>query len=50
MIRMLGSNMPLPWRNDGARGLVIEMPVEFRDESRRPCRFAYGFRIEAESA
>ena len=47
VIRMLGSNTPLQWRNDGDRGLVIAMPPALHDESRRPGRFVYGFKINA---
>ncbi len=45
-VRMLGFEKPLTWRNDGEKGLVIEIPPELQDENRRPCRVAYCFRIE----
>ena len=46
-IRMLGYPEPLNWRQDPQRGTVIELPAMLQDEGQRPCRFAFGFRIEA---
>ncbi len=46
VIRMLGYSEPLSWRQDPERGTVIELPAALQDEQRRPCRFAFGFRIE----
>jgi len=43
---MLGYPGPLNWREDPGRGTVIELPAVLQDERRRPCRFAFGFRIE----
>ena len=40
-ITMLGTTQPLAWRNDENRGLVIQVP------STRPCKYVFGFRIEA---
>lgn len=48
-VRMLGFTIPLAWRNDGGKGLVIELPPELQDESKRPCRFAYCFRVEVDN-
>jgi alpha-L-fucosidase len=45
-IRMLGSQQPLQWRNDGARGLIVQIPETLQDPSKRPCRFCWGFEIE----
>jgi len=45
-IRMLGYPEPLSWRQDPERGVVIELPSVLQNEARRPCRFAFGFRIE----
>jgi alpha-L-fucosidase len=44
-IAMLGLREPLRWRNDPGQGLVIELPETVQDESKRPCQFAWGFRI-----
>lgn len=45
-VRMLGVPDPLNWRNDPGRGLIIDLPEHLQDESKRPCRYAYCFRIE----
>jgi alpha-L-fucosidase len=46
-IRMLGHPEPLKWVNDAERGaLKISPPPALQDPARRPCRWAYGFRIE----
>jgi len=45
-ITMLGTAQPLTWRNDESRGLVVEIPSSLQDESKRPCKYAYGFRIQ----
>jgi alpha-L-fucosidase len=45
-IRMLGYPGPLNWRWEPERGTVIELPGVLQDERRRPCRFAFGFRME----
>jgi alpha-L-fucosidase len=45
-VTLLGFKEPLKWRNDGERGLVIEVPKELQDEAKRPCKQAYAFRIE----
>lgn len=46
-ITMLGATQPLAWRNDPTYGLVIEIPTTLQDQSKRPCKYAYAFRIEA---
>jgi alpha-L-fucosidase len=45
-VRMLGAADPLQWRNDPGRGLVVDIPSHWQDESKRPCKYAYCFRIE----
>jgi alpha-L-fucosidase len=45
-IRMLGVQEVLSWRNDSSRGLVIDIPANLQDDSKRPCKYAYCFRIE----
>jgi len=45
-ISMLGVTERLRWRNDAGRGLVIEIPANLQEESKRPCKYAYCFRIE----
>jgi len=47
-IRMLGLKEPLHWKNT-AEGLVIEIPESLQDESRRPSKEVYGFKIEGTS-
>ena len=46
-IRMLGLDQDLTWHQDGD-GLVIEMPKELQDESKRPCLQAYAFKVQSE--
>jgi alpha-L-fucosidase len=48
-IRMLGTNESLNW-NLTADGLEVQIPPGMQDESRRPCRFAWGFEIRPEAA
>ncbi|HEX7359011.1 MAG TPA: alpha-L-fucosidase [Bryobacteraceae bacterium] len=45
-ITMLGVSEPLKWTEDGSRGLVITMPAGFEDPAKRPCKFAWAFRIQ----
>ena len=44
-VYLLGYAKPLAWRVDSGAGLVIDLPEEVQDESRRPCRFAWAFSI-----
>jgi hypothetical protein len=44
-VTMLGVHEPLHWRNDPQQGLVIDVPENLQDESKRPCQFAWAFRI-----
>jgi alpha-L-fucosidase len=44
-VTMLGVREPLQWRNDPQQGLVIDIPENLQDESKRPCQFAWAFRI-----
>jgi len=48
-IRMLGTREALKWTLS-AEGLEIQLPTGMQDESRRPCRFAWGFQITPENA
>lgn len=45
-VTMLGVSQPLKYREDGDLGLVITMPPGFEDPAKRPCEFAWAFRIE----
>jgi alpha-L-fucosidase len=46
-IRLLGVDQELKWHQD-QDGLTIELPKELQDESHRPCRQAYAFKVEAD--
>jgi alpha-L-fucosidase len=46
-IRLIGFNEDLKWRREGD-SLSIEMPKALQDETRRPCKQAYVFKVEAE--
>lgn len=46
-IRMLGVDRDLKWGQD-AMGLAIELPKDLQDESKRPCRQAYAFKIQSQ--
>jgi len=48
-IHMLGADKPLTWRQ-ADKGLVIDFPSALQDEAKRPCRFAWAFKIEADSS
>jgi alpha-L-fucosidase len=48
-IRMLGAAEPLPW-SQTADGIEVTLPSGMQNESRRPCRFAWGFEIQTELA
>ncbi|MBZ5581016.1 MAG: alpha-L-fucosidase [Acidobacteriia bacterium] len=48
-IRMLGTAEPLKW-SVSADGLEVQLPPGMQDESRRPCRFAWGFEIRQDLA
>jgi alpha-L-fucosidase len=43
-IQMLGMTEPLKWSLSGD-SVEVQIPPGLQDESRRPCRFAWGFRI-----
>ena len=45
-IHLLGFAEPLRWRQDPATGLVIDLPANLQDEAKRPCKYAWAFRIE----
>ena len=46
-IRMSGAAEPLPWTQT-ADVVEVQIPSGMQDESRRPCRFAWGFEIRPE--
>jgi alpha-L-fucosidase len=48
VIEMLGTDVPLKWTLQGT-GVEVQIPSGLQDESRRPCRFAWGFRIRTEA-
>ena len=48
VIKMLGTNISLKWSLSRA-GLEVQIPSGMQDESGRPCRFAWGFRIRTET-
>jgi len=45
-IKMLGVESPLKWTYDEKKGLTIEIPKELSLEAKRPCKYAYTFKIE----
>ncbi|HWR49872.1 MAG TPA: alpha-L-fucosidase [Bryobacteraceae bacterium] len=45
VIQMLGTGEPLKWSSSGD-GIEVQIPPGLQDEKRRPCRFAWGFRIQ----
>jgi hypothetical protein len=44
-IYMLGWIKPLEWKYNKATGLEISLPTELQDDSNRPCKSAWSFRI-----
>jgi len=46
-IRLLGADQELKWHQNQA-GLTIELPKALQDESHRPSRQAYAFKVEAD--
>ena len=47
VIRMLGTDVPLQW-SPASAGVEVQIQPGMQDESRRPCRFAWGFQIRTE--
>jgi alpha-L-fucosidase len=47
-IALLGLKKPVKWQND-ADGLVIQIPDDVQEETRRPCKVAWAFRIEEQA-
>jgi alpha-L-fucosidase len=45
---LLGYERPLEWSFDATDGLTITLPDSLQDESSRPCKYAYAFRIDGE--
>jgi alpha-L-fucosidase len=48
VIQMLGADVPLTWTLRDT-GVEVQIPPGLQDESRRPCRFAWGFQIRTEA-
>jgi alpha-L-fucosidase len=46
-VYMLGFAKPLEWKYSKETGLEIFLPAELRDESKRPCKMAWTFKIAA---
>jgi alpha-L-fucosidase len=44
-ITLIGYDKPLAWTYDNSSGLVIQIPQELQNTSKRPCRFVYSFKI-----
>ena len=44
-VSLLGVTAPLKW-NSTADTTVVQLPDELQDESKRPCKFAYGFKFQ----
>jgi alpha-L-fucosidase len=44
-IRLLGYDQPLEWAYDATDGLTITLPAALQNESARPSKYAYAFRI-----
>ena len=49
-IYLLGYDQPLTWSFDATDGLSITLPEALQDETRRPCKYAYAFKIEGGAA
>ena len=47
VIRLLGQDHDLKWQQDPEK-LSIQMPEELQDETKRPCRQAYVFKVESQ--
>jgi alpha-L-fucosidase len=43
---LMGDNRALPWKHDGSRGLVIDLPAGLRENLSPAAQIAYGFKIE----
>jgi len=46
-IYLLGWTKPLEWKYNKVTGLEISLPAELQDDSKRPCKMAWSFRIAA---
>jgi alpha-L-fucosidase len=44
-IRLLGYDQPLEWAYDATDGLTITLPAALQNESARPSKYAYAFRM-----
>ena len=48
-IKMLGTNTPLAWEVNENGNLLVEIPGSLQEESNRPCKFAWTFKINGEA-
>jgi len=48
-IYLLGYDQPVAWSFDDADGLTITLPEALQDETLRPCKYAYSFKIDGEA-
>ncbi len=44
-VRLLGVETPLKWKIDENRDLLIDIPSALQEENKRPCKYAWGFRV-----
>lgn len=44
-VSLLGSSVPLSWR-PAEKGIIIGIPEELQRAENRPCKYAYGFKVE----
>jgi alpha-L-fucosidase len=49
-VRLLGSEAPLRWKFDSARGMIIDLPESLQSAANRPCRYAWSFKLEGVAA
>jgi alpha-L-fucosidase len=45
-VRMLGFDAPIAWTFDAAKGTTFALPEKLQQESNRPCKYAWSFRME----
>jgi alpha-L-fucosidase len=48
-IFLLGWSKPLQWKHDQSAGLEVALPEELQDETKRPCKVAWSFKIACAS-
>ena len=44
-IYMLGWSKPMKWTYSKEKGLEVRIPKELQEESKRPCKYAWSFKI-----